>query len=152
MTDAIPGWDDMEEIDASQIDDVAIPGSRPRVDHTVRRQISTSPLLPEGWDSQPRTYRVDGVDRELFDIDSFMQATGLKYGTIRQWERNGVLPKPLMRSPRKDGVPGHRLYTREYVVGVATILAEEQVSDSRRNVRQTNFIERVRDLFERTGG
>lgn len=149
MTDTIPGWDDIEDIEPG---DVAIPGSRPRVDHNKRREVESPITLPEGWDAQPRTYRVNGVETQLFDIDSFMQATGLRYGTIRQWERNGVLPKPLMRSPRKDGIPGHRLYSREYVEGVARILVEEQVSDTRRNVRQTDFIVRVQELFERTGG
>jgi hypothetical protein len=140
--------DDWEDVDPEDVD---VPGSRPRVDHN-KRQASDASVLPEGWDRQPRTYRVNGVDTQLFDIEAFMEATGLRYGTIRQWERHGVLPKPLMRSPRKDKVAGHRLYSREYVEGVARILVEEKVSDTRRNVRKTDFAARVRELFERTGG
>ena len=50
MTDTIPGWDDMEEIDPSQVpDDVLIPGSRPRVDHNKRREVDSTlaDVLPE---------------------------------------------------------------------------------------------------------
>lgn len=149
MTTSVPGWDDDIEVDP---EDVPVPGSRPRVDHSKRPVVNTGPLLPEGWDCQPRTYRVDGQDTELFDIGAFMTATGLKYGTIRQWERNGVIPAPLLRSPRKDDIPGHRLYSRAYIEGVARLLVEEQVSDTRRNVRKTNFTERVHQLFRSTGG
>jgi hypothetical protein len=149
--DVIPGWDDADDIEP---DEVEVPGSRPRVDHNKRpaQPMADGDILPEGWDRQPRTYRVNGVDTQLFDMEAFMEATGLRYGTIRQWERHGVLPKPLMRSPRKDKVAGHRLYSREYVEGVARILVEEKVSDTRRNVRKTDFAARVRELFERTGG
>lgn len=151
MPETIPGWDDEEYIEPEEVE---VPGSRPRVDHNKQpaQPIADSDVLPEGWDRQPRVYRVNGVDTQLFDIESFMEATGLRYGTIRQWERHGVLPKPLMRSPRRDGVPGHRLYSRAYIEGVARILVEEKISDTRRNVRQTDFIARVQDLFERTGG
>ena len=143
MTADIPGWDDggLEDPHAA-----AVPGTRPRVQHAPKEEPKT------GWDAHPRTYRVNGEDTELFPISAFIEATGFSHSTIRNWEREGILPQPAMRSPRKDSdkVPGHRLYSRAFIEGVVRIAKEEGVYEM--NVRNTDFRDRVLQLFRSTGG
>lgn len=148
MTETIPGWDDAEEIDPDQVSDVSVPGTRPRVQH---EEVEAEPAVP-AWAHTARIYRVGTQEVELYPISVLTEVTGLKYGTIRKWEREGTFPKARFRSPRRGQVPGHRLYTRPFIEGVRDLLKSEDVSESHRNIHATNFVRRVHALFKGTGG
>lgn len=142
------GWDDTELDDLIDPHEVPVPGSRPRVKHVEKEETKTE----KDWDASPRVYRVNGEDTELFPISAFLMATGFKFPTVRKWERDGVLPVVLLRSPRKDGAKGHRLYSRAFIEGVARIAQEEKLAQNRMRPGGTNFAARVAQLFRSTGG
>jgi hypothetical protein len=123
-----------------------LPGSRPR-------RVHEPPAEPEApaWDAYPREYRdAGGVTREWFPISALAEALGRDRQTIYLWERNGWLPKPSVRSPRSDGVVGHRLYTRAFIEGIVRIAREEDVMKPFARVGATQFPVRAFALMEAT--
>ena len=146
MTETIPGWDDTQAVDP---EDVPVPGSRPRVQHASQEQ----PERPQtDWDRLARTYTVGGQDTQLFPVGALLEATGFTYSGLRKWERDGSFPKARFRSPRSGALPGHRLYTRAFIEGVARIMSEEGIKPTHRNIARTEFFPRVQRLFRSTGG
>lgn len=72
------------------------------------------------------TYKINGVQVELFTIGELSKAIGRKPVTIRMWESQGWIPKANYRTPTPQGeqIPGkatkgRRLYTRAQVVFLA---------------------------------
>lgn len=139
----------------TDLDDTHIPGRRPRVVHQ-----DVQPSAPEytSWDQArtwPRKYVVNGHEMELFPIGALARAINRRPRTIHAWEYKGWFPAPLLRSPRKakDGIPGQRLYSRAFIEGVIEIANDEGIIDEwSANICATDFVERVFELFEETGG
>jgi hypothetical protein len=130
------------------------PGStRPLVRHPNRNTLHTEPVPSAGdWDAKPRKYVVAGTETDFFTVGQLAQALGRQPGTMRKWEREGVIPKSTFQSPGRDGdVRGRRrLYTRAQVEGMVRIAAEEGVLVSHQKpIKETNFTARVVDLFKR---
>lgn len=122
------------------------PGSRQKID---RKPKSDPPVDPEsGWDRHPRFITVGGVKTEFFTIGALAEALGRKSGTIRKWENTGVIPRPLFRKSADRSEGTRRLYTRAQIEGIVKIAQEERVLDGSRSISQTNFTERVRDLYK----
>lgn len=72
-----------------------------------------------GWDANPVTKILKGVETELFTVGALAQALEKKIVTIRLWERKGYIPlAPFrLRSKELNGkkVNGNRVYTRELI-------------------------------------
>lgn len=68
--------------------------------------------------AKPTTFRIGGVDTELFTVGELAKALGRKAITIRMWEQQGWIPKATYRTPTPAGsqIPGkpskgRRLYS-----------------------------------------
>lgn len=127
-----------------------LPGKRERATGPTERAL-------EAWDAKPVIKTLYGKEVELFTIGQLAMALDLKPVTIRKWEDMGWIPKPPIRTrpPNWAGLPsktvkGRRLWTRSMVAGIVRIANEEAVlpsSPKRRQVRHTNFTQRVVALY-----
>jgi hypothetical protein len=73
--------------------------------------------------------------------------------TIRQWERSGVIPRSVYQVPGANEHGRRRLYTRAQIAGMITIADEEGIlRNDRREIDKTNFIERVKKLWDQLAG
>jgi hypothetical protein len=130
------------------------PGStKPIVRHPNRSTLHTeaAPSAAD-WDAKPRKGVVNGVETNFYTVGQLAQALGRQAGTVRKWEREGVIPKSTYQSPGRDGdVRGRRrLYSREQVEGIVRIAQEEGVLVSHQKpIKDTRFTPRVVDLFKR---
>lgn len=130
------------------------PGStKPLVRHPNRPTLHTeaAPSAAD-WDAKPRKGVVNGVETSFYTVGQLAQALGRQAGTVRKWEREGVIPKSTYQSPGRDGdVRGRRrLYTRDQVEGIVRIAQEEGVLVSHQKpIKDTRFTPRVIDLFKR---
>lgn len=130
-----------------------LPGKRERTTGPIERE-------PEAWDAAPVVKTLYGQAVELFTIGQLASALGLKPVTLRSWEDKGWMPKTPIRTrpPNWAGLPnknikGRRLWTRSMVTGIVRIAHEEGVLLPRpqhRQVRHTNFTQRVVALYEET--
>ncbi|MER6825258.1 hypothetical protein ABT352_04655 [Streptosporangium sp. NPDC000563] len=147
----------------------ALRNSRPRLDQPdFQRQEraddkptgSAAPARKPPPDPQPpanplRGYRPyvseRGRDFDLFPIGVLAAVLNRRPDTIRQWERDGILPATKNRSTSDDPRGTRRRYTRAQILATHRIAQEEGVLGPfvRRNwVRGTRFVERVRAVFE----
>jgi len=106
--------------------------------------------LPAAW------ARLDsGEDISLYTIGQLALALNRKAGTIRMWEREGIIPVALWsRAIRDDGKDvvdprgTRRYYSTKQVIGMRRIADEEGIlAHTARPIRSTNFIVRVQQLF-----
>lgn len=105
------------------------------------------------WDSAPRIYTVNGKNEEFFTVGQLAQALNRQSGTVRKWERDGVIPKAIFVAPSDDPRGKRRLYTRQQVEGMVRIAAEEGVLHiHQKPIGQTQFTPRVIDLFRTLKG
>lgn len=97
----------------------------------------------------PRKYLISGELTEFFTIGQIARVLGRKPGTLRKWERMGILPqaKYLAPNPNKDARAKRRLYTRAQAEGIYRIAVEEGIVGSTKPVGSTNFAERAEKLF-----
>lgn len=144
----VTGWNDAEDIDPDEVPEVPVPGTRPRVQHATE----TSSSAPPVWTHKGRVCQVGANTLTLYPVSVLVEVTGLKYSTIRKWEREGSFPLARYRSPARGKLPGHRLYTRAFIEGVRDLLESEGLRDLRRNARTDTFVRRVHALFRGTGG
>lgn len=86
--------------------------------------------------AKSKTYRIAGVDRELFTVGQFAKALGRKAITIRMWEHNGWIPKATYRTPPPSsqqipGKPpkGRRLYSLEQLELLLTAAEVYKIDD-----------------------
>lgn len=101
------------------------------------------------WDDKPRIYKVNGLDVEFFTVGHLASALGRQPGTIRKWEREGLLPKATYRVPSQDPRGQRRLYTRAQVLGIVKIAQDEGVLISHaKPIKNTQFTPRVIELFK----
>lgn len=128
------------------------PGSRtPIPDRTVeapkKRKV---PVDVDAWDAHPRTFSVRGQLMEFFTIGALAKALNRETGTIRLWERQGVLPRARYQVPVVAGKGKQRLYTRAQIEGIVWIAGEEGMLTTRpRAHADTKFVGRVQQLFAR---
>ncbi len=103
------------------------------------------------WDLKPMFFTVKGKKTEFFPIGALALALGgRKAGTIRAWEQEGIIPRPVFVKPSKDPRGRRRMYTRAMVEGLVKIAKEEGVFWPRREVRltETQFPQRALELFQ----
>jgi hypothetical protein len=91
------------------------------------------PVVPEVWADDPR-YRtkpmrlLDGSVERFYTTGALAVACGKDVQTIRRWIRDGTLPDSAIRTQEIKGTlgdAGRRLWTREQVIMVSTILFDE---------------------------
>lgn len=103
-----------------------------------------------GWDERPKVKVVNGESMEFFTTGQLAQALGREAVTIRKWERDGIIPKPMYHKSGSGGDPRgrRRYYTRDQVEGIQKIAFEEGLlKGDQRSIKATRFTERVIDLF-----
>ena len=105
------------------------------------------------WDAKPRVSDTADGPTEFFTLGQLAKALGRESVTIRKWEREGVIPKAQFQVPGRNDDPRgrRRLYTRAQVEGIVRIAAEEGLhANTRKPFAETQFVERVRNLFRQT--
>lgn len=139
---------------AGEFEDIAqefFPGSkRPVIRHANRQAEKPvhKPAVSGDWDDKPRLVTIKGEKTECFTVGHLARALDRMPGTIRKWEREGVIPKPTFRTRSDDPRGTRRLYTRAQVEGIVRIAAEEGVLVSHQKaIKDTRFTERVIALF-----
>jgi hypothetical protein len=92
------------------------PGNTPPKNRNVNNKQKPAIDLFNG--AKPKTYRIAGLDIELFTVGQLAKALGRKAITIRMWESQGWIPKATYRTPAPSGeqIPGkpskgRRLYS-----------------------------------------
>jgi hypothetical protein len=127
------------------------PGSNKPIVRDHARAKEKRAELPdvESWDAHPRMVMLGGQTVEMFTVGDLAKAIGREAGTIRKWERDGIIPRNTYRLPSSDPRGVRRLYSRKQIEGIVRITREEGLDDAhrRRNIKQTNFTQRVIDLF-----
>jgi hypothetical protein len=100
-----------------------VPGSKKlRREPTEKAVKRKKQILGEsnGWDENPITKLVKGVETELFTISALAQALEKEIVTIRLWEKKGYIPAApyRLRSKELNGkkVSGNRVYTRDLIL------------------------------------
>lgn len=125
------------------------PGSS-RVRHVNRVERPVDDPDPTAWDRAPQRFKVKGVDREFFTVGALAEALGRRPGTLRKWEREGLLPRAPFRKPSDDPRGVRRLYSRDHVEAIVKIAYEEGLMGQNFNtpIEATAFTTRVKALFE----
>ncbi|WP_433512893.1 MerR family transcriptional regulator [Nonomuraea sp. CA-143628] len=108
----------------------------------------STPRDPRLKGCRPRVYRLCGTDIELFSMGQLATVLNREAGTIRKWERDGVLPAPQFRAPSHDPRGTRRLYTRSQVLAIHDLAKEEGILQPHaRSIKDTRFVERVLIMF-----
>lgn len=102
---------------------------------------------------KPKVYTVGGKDVAFYTVGQLAAVLDRQAGTVRRWERDGIIPKATFRVPSDDPRGKRRLYTRAQVEGIAKIAAEEGLIPLgyKTDIKSTKFTLRVLDLFRRLG-
>lgn len=128
------------------------PGSTTPIGTVQPPEQSMDPIdILEGL--QARHVRVGGSEMPMYSIGELARALGRKSGTIRKWEDLGILPKStyVLNPGTQQG--RRRMYSSEQVIGIVTIASEEGILYfPRKAIRETAFVDRVRQLFNRLLG
>lgn len=99
---------------------------------------------------KPKVFTVNGIDMEFFTVGQLAAVLGRRPVTIRKWESDGVLPTTWYNTPSEDPRGRRRLYTWAMLEGIVQIAKEEEILvDTWRPIRKTQFIPRVKELFDR---
>ena len=129
------------------------PGKRPPVNRPNTTKASAPD--PDPWDAKPAIYIHNGQSAEFFTIGHLAKALNRSPVTIRSWEKKGLLPKSLYRSPAPkvstiNGPPkGKRLWTRAQIEGLLQIATEENcIIDANQSTPTQQFTVRVAQLFK----
>lgn len=122
MSDPLAAFDDLRDY----------PGKRKPVNREAPRP---SPPEFKPWDTNPRTYKVKGVDTEFFTVGHLAAALNRTTRTIRWWEDKKVLPPATFRAPKPQRAQlkqvGDRLYSREQIEAIVAVAEEEGVLDGK---------------------
>lgn len=120
------------------------PGSNMRKDHVLVEET-------KGWDANPRKYVFRGELTEFFTLGMLAKALNRKPGTLRKWEREGILPRATLVKKSADPRGTRRLYRREHIEGLVSIAKEVGIFDprARRSVTDTEFTQKAVALFQR---
>jgi hypothetical protein len=97
------------------------PGTRPPKNRSTKQK-ALRDIDDRFNGAKPKTFRVNGEEKQFFTIGDLAKALRRKPVTIRVWERQGLIPKSTYRTPKPKGsqIPGkpsngRRLYSREQV-------------------------------------
>ena len=91
---------------------------------------------------------VGGAMIPMYPISALAMRVNRDVHTIRQWERIGILPKPMFRdAPKARQQRGRRLYTHEEIEAIA-VTAQECEIKPRESIANTKFAEIVKMRLE----
>ena len=91
--------------------------------------------------SSTKTVNVNGLEVELFYINTLAEALGRTPQTIRKWEVSGILPDCLFRDKLK-----RRMYSAEQVAVIVECAEKSHVRQGY-SVANTNFAPRVKEAL-----
>jgi MerR HTH family regulatory protein len=116
--------------------------------HTEENRKHSYAVDPD-WDSNPRKgFMINGVEKEFFTVGHLAQALGRRPGTIRNWEREGIIPKATFQVNSESPNGRRRLYSREQVEGLVKLAQEEGILIRRQSpIGDTKFTARAIELF-----
>jgi hypothetical protein len=79
------------------------------------------------WASHPKRYTIAGAAGEFHYVSALARALGRSSATIRQWERQGVIPvAPYFKRTAAGTLrPLRRLYPRAYIEAAVRIAGDE---------------------------
>lgn len=123
--------------------------TRKKQEQTQNQEQNIDPAAAE---AQLEAYMRDQATKraEFFGIGDLAKALHRKPLTIRQWEREGVIPPSGHESPGVNHHGRRRLYSRAQVEGIVAIAEEEGLLlGDRREIASTDFTPRVKKLFEK---
>lgn len=102
------------------------------------------------WDRHPRKYLVGGVEHEFFTMGHLAAALGRSPVTLREWEREGIIPRATYQVNAASKNGRRRLYTREQIEGLVKLAVEEGILIShQRPIKETQFAARALILFKK---
>lgn len=101
----------------------------------------------------PKTFSVNGVDTDLYQMGSLSAALNRQPVTIRKWEAEGIIPQPTYLTGGHDTRAKRRLYTKDQLLGLRKIAEEEGILYPSGNgkwkpVEQTDFRRKALELFK----
>jgi hypothetical protein len=97
-----------------------------------------------------RCAEVGGKLVELRTVTDLAAALNRRPGTIRMWERLGILPPAPYWATSGDRRGVRRLYRPEHIEGVVRIAAQEHVLKGKvADFSRTRFSERTHTLYDR---
>lgn len=88
-----PAMRDLEREFAEDLQEYYPGSSKPVVRHPNRSVVNVRNEESQGWDENPRSFNVQGRMHQFFTVGHLAKAIGRKPGTIRGWERDGVIPR-----------------------------------------------------------
>ena len=123
------------------------PGSKkPTVASLEHKRERKRQAEEDPWDTNPKTFDLNGVPTEFFDITALSIALKRAPTTLRRWETEGVIPKSTYYKGN-DPRGRRRLYTRAQIEGMQRIAREEGMLRDRYTFVPPSFTKRVTDLF-----
>lgn len=130
-------------------------GSRPDPPPRPGRRVPDPRLFDARYDVErlkeltPRPYTVNGKFLDLYAVGDLAQMLGREAGTMRKWERNGILPKTPYTIAYPHLLGARRLYTAEMILGIVAIARAEKVLVMYSgDFRRTQFTTRCKQLFK----
>lgn len=129
------------------------PGSKqPLVDYSKPQEVPEEMQLEAALGRPYKAMRYRGERKPFYSIGSLARALNRAPVTIRKLQDDGVIPPPTFTSPgerRYIHASQVRLYTREQIAGLRKIAQEEGILiDTWKAIKDTNFKDRARELFE----
>lgn len=116
-----------------------------------------SPL--DGYNRKPIKYSEKGRDVPYYGLGALAYVLGRKTATLRDWEEKGWIPVPpkvFGSSDPDDPVTfkhgQRRLYPEDLILGIWEIARQEGVLNKHQIIKETQFVQRVRQLFREFGG
>lgn len=119
-----------------------------------KKEIQVFTDVPEEIDEpeflgEPVVLNYAGSPTEFYKIGALARALNRQPGTIRLWERRGIIPKSLFTIRSANRYAKRRLYMREQIEGLRNIAIEEGIlSDTSRHISDTKFAQRAEQLFK----
>lgn len=99
------------------------PGTKRRIPEQPKP--TPAPTAPaKAWDRNPKTLKVNGVEKEFFTIGALAEAINRRPVTIRSWEMKGIIPLARYRT---SGKTKKRLYSRRQVEGIVALCAKHGI-------------------------
>jgi hypothetical protein len=75
-------------------------------------------LVIDGKKYHARVFDVNGIKLELYTVGALAKALGRWIGTIQDWEKDGLIPKPIFKVTGNTHVERLRWYSRQQIVNI----------------------------------